>query len=78
MTVEKHKEIGEKLKAIMKLQNDVYEEVVTAFGKTSRSSMFMRKFIGKMDCVREELDNELTRITSYEEWEENGYSKIYY
>jgi len=78
MTVEKHEEIGKKLKAIMQLQDDIYEEVVTAFGKTSRSAIFLRRFMGKIDDVRVELDSELARVTTREEWDQHGYSRIYY
>jgi hypothetical protein len=78
MTVEEHNEIGKKLKAIMKLQDDVYKEVVTAFGKTSRPAIFLRRFMGKVDDVRTELDSELARVTTREEWDQNGYSGIYY
>ncbi len=78
MTVEKHKEIGEKLKLIKKLQEEVYDEVTIAFGKTSQAALFSRKLNSKIGNLFNELDHQLARSTIREEWDKKEYSKIYY
>lgn len=77
LTIEEHKELGNKIKQLKQLRYEIINTVWGAYGKSCRAGIAARSVI-KVDTLIRELDNIVCRETTKEEWDQNGYSQIYY
>jgi hypothetical protein len=77
LTIREHIELGRKIKEIKRLSTEVLNEIQHNYGKSSLVGKRARTFITTNNLCAE-LDNQVCRETTNEDWQREGFTWVYY
>lgn len=76
MSIAEHIEMGKKVKLIQELSYQILDKVSRSYGKSCRAAKLAERMV-KISKFVHEMDVLVIRETTYKEWNDKGYGRIY-